>query len=65
MKDYNYNDDFLAPHNPNGDGYTEESEPEEINYDNLDPQEEEEEFKKHRKDLTTELFKLIETSFKP
>ncbi len=66
MKNYEtYNDSLLSPHNPNGDGYTEESEPEEINYDNLDPQEEEEEFKKHRKDLTTELFKLIETSFKP
>ena len=39
MKNYEtYNDSLLSPHNPNGDGYTEESEPEEINYDNPDPQ---------------------------
>jgi len=59
MKNYEiYNDSLLSPHNPNGDGYTEESELEEINYDNLDPQEEEEET-----DLTTMLFKQILTSF--
>lgn len=46
MKDYNYNDDFLSPHNPNGDGYTEpDGEPEEINYDNPDPDSEEPETK--------------------
>ena len=59
MKNYEtYNDSLLSPHNPNGDGYTEESEPEEINYDNLDPQEEEPET-----DLTVMLFKQILTSF--
>ena len=58
MKDYNYNDDFLSPHNPNGDGYTEESESEETDYDNPGPQEEEPET-----DLTTMLFKQILTSF--
>ena len=58
MKYHTYNDDFLAPHNPNGEGYTEESEPEEINYDNSDPQEEEE-----KTDLTVMLFKQILTSF--
>ncbi len=59
MKNYEtYNDSLLSPHNPNGDGYTEESEPEEINYDNPDPQEEEPET-----DLTTMLFKQILTSF--
>ena len=58
MKDYNYNDDFLSPHNPNGEGYTEESELEETDYDNPDPPEEEE-----KTDLTTMLFKQILTSF--
>ena len=59
MKNYEtYNDSLLSPHNPNGDGYTEETEPEEINYDNPDPQEEEE-----KTDLTTMLFKQILTSF--
>ena len=59
MKNYEtYNDSLLSPHNPNGDGYTEESEPEEINYDNPDPQEEEPET-----DLTVMLFKQILTSF--
>ena len=59
MKNYEtYNDSLLSPHNPNGEGYTEESEPEEINYDNSDPQEEEE-----KTDLTTMLFKQILTSF--
>ena len=59
MKNYEtYNDSLLSPHNPNGDGYTEESEPEEINYNNSDPQEEEE-----KTDLTTMLFKQILTSF--
>ena len=41
MKYYTYNDSLLSPYNPNGDGYTEESEPEETDYDNPDPQEEE------------------------
>ena len=59
MKNYEtYNDSLLSPHNPNGEGYTEESEPEEINYDNSDPQEEEE-----KTDLTTMLFKQLLTSF--
>ena len=59
MKNYEtYNDSLLSPHNPNGDGYTEESEPEEINYNNSDTQEEEE-----KTDLTTMLFKQILTSF--
>ncbi len=59
MKNYEtYNDSLLSPHNPNGDGYTEESEPEEINYNNSDPQEEEE-----KTDLTTMLFKQLLTSF--
>jgi len=58
MKDYTYNDDFLAPHNPNGDGYTEESEPEETDYDNPDPPEEEPET-----DLTVSLFKQLLSSF--
>ena len=59
MKNYEtYNDSLLSPHNPNGEGYTEESEPEEINYDNSDPQEEEE-----KTDLTVMLFKQILTSF--
>ena len=59
MKNYEtYNDSLLSPHNPNGDGYTEESEPEETDYDNLDLSEEEE-----KTDLTTMLFKQILTSF--
>ena len=58
MKYYTYNDSLLSPHNPNGDGYTEESEPEETDYDNPDPPEEEE-----KTDLTTMLFKQILTSF--
>ena len=59
MKNYEtYNDSLLSPHNPNGDGYTEESEPEETDYDNPDPPEEEPET-----DLTVMLFKQILTSF--
>jgi len=59
MKNYEtYNDSLLSPHNPNGEGYTEESEPEETDYDNPDPQEEEPET-----DLTVMLFKQILTSF--
>ena len=59
MKNYEtYNDSLLSPHNPNGEGYTEESEPEKTDYDNPDPQEEEE-----KTDLTTMLFKQILTSF--
>jgi len=59
MKNYEtYNDSLLSPHNPNGDGYTEESELEETDYDNPDPPEEEE-----KTDLTTMLFKQILTSF--
>ena len=59
MKNYEtYNDSLLSPHNPNGEGYTEESEPEETDYDNPDPPEEEE-----KTDLTTMLFKQILTSF--
>lgn len=58
MKDYTYNDDFLAPHNPNGDGYTEETQPEEDNYDNPNPPEEE-----PKTDLTTMLFKQLLSSF--
>ena len=59
MKNYEtYNDSLLSPHNPNGEGYTEESEPEETDYDNPDPPEEEPET-----DLTVMLFKQILTSF--
>ena len=58
MKHYTYNDDLLAPHNPNGDGYTEESELEETDYDNPDPPEEE-----PKTDLTTMLFKQLLSSF--
>ena len=58
MKNYSISDDFLAPHNPNGDGYTEESEPEETDYDNPDPPKDEPET-----DLTVTLFKQILTSF--
>lgn len=59
MKNYEtYNDSLLSPHNPNGDGYTEESELEEINYDNPDPEGEEE-----KTDLTTMLFKQLLSSF--
>jgi hypothetical protein len=59
MKNYEtYNDSLLSPHNPNGEGYTEESELEETDYDNPDPPEEEE-----KTDLTTMLFKQILTSF--
>ena len=58
MKNYEtYNDSLLSPHNPNGDGYTEESEPEGTDYDNPDPEEEPE------IDLTVSLFKQILTSF--
>ena len=56
-----YNDSLLSPE-PMQEKETDTSE---TDYDNPDPPEEEQEFKKHRKDLTTELFKLIETSFKP
>ena len=59
MKNYEtYNDSLLSPHNPNGDGYTEESKSEETDYDNPNPPEEEE-----KTDLTTMLFKQILTSF--
>ena len=59
MKNYETNNDsLLSPHNPNGEGYTEESELEETDYDNPDPPEEEE-----KTDLTTMLFKQILTSF--
>ena len=59
MKNYEtYNDSLLFPHNPNGDGYTEESELEETDYDNPDPPEEEE-----KTDLTTMLFKQLLSSF--
>ena len=52
MKNYEtYNDSLLSPHNPNGEGYTEESEPEKTDYDNPNPPEEEE-----KTDLTTMLF---------
>jgi len=68
MKNYEtYNDSLLSPHNPNGDGYTEESEPEEINYDNPNPniETEYEQYLAQQKqpDLTTMLFKQILTSF--
>lgn len=59
MKNYEtYNDSLLSPHNPNGEGYTEESELEETDYDNPDPPEEDPET-----DLTVMLFKQILTSF--
>lgn len=63
MKNYEtYNDSLLSPE-PIQEKETDTSK---TDYDNPDPvTEEEQEFKKHRKDLTTELFKLIETSFKP
>ena len=59
MKNYEtYNDSLLSPHNPNGDGYTEESEPEETDYDNPNPPEEEPE-----PDLLVTFFKQILSSF--
>ena len=59
MKNYEtYNDSLLSPHNPNGEGYTEETQSEETDYDNPDPPEEDPET-----DLTVMLFKQILTSF--